>query len=105
MSDNFITGGWTMVGSAVVAKESEAEGVHYKTIRSDDYTMLQNVTTGKFLLSTNGLNSLYNDRNFNFTEVRMECIKPYHGRRLHLKTNGSEVRQRLHSPLSQRICS
>ena len=80
-----------MVGNAVVHKESEAKEVDYHTIVRDDYSQLQKVTSGRFLLSTKGLNSLYDVTPF--TEVRYSCNKVYHGRRLHLKTVGDDVVQ------------
>ena len=78
-----------MVGNAVVNKKSEAKEVEYTRIEHEDYKRLQEVTTGRFLLSTNGLNSLFETGIF--TEIRFDCYKPYHRRRLHLKTKGSFV--------------
>ena len=78
-----------MVGSAIVKQDYDAEDFDYRKIQSNDYTQLNKVTTGKYLLSTKGLNSLYDENPF--TEVRFDCKKPYHKRRLHLKTNTTDV--------------
>ena len=78
-----------MVGRAVVDKEEDANLFDYKSIRQDDFTTLHQVTKGRYLLSVRGLGSLY-DRSA-FSEIRFDCKKASHGRRLHLKTKGSEI--------------
>ena len=78
-----------MVGRAVVDKEEDAYLLDYKSIRQDDFTTLHQVTTGRYLLSVKGLGALYDKSAF--SEIRFDCKKRSHGRRLHLKTKGSEI--------------
>ena len=78
-----------MVGRAVVDKEEDANLFDYKSIRQDDFTTLHQVTTGRYLLSVKGLGALYDKSAF--SEIRFDCKKRSHGRRLHLKTKGSEI--------------
>ena len=73
-----------MFGHATVEKESEAEEVYYTKIQSDDYSRLSNVVGGRYLLSTNGINQL--STAYNFTQIRIRCSKPYHGRTLDIVT-------------------
>ena len=79
------------VGNAVVEKESEAGEVDFYGIRSDDYTELSKVSGGRFLLARGALNKFYHAKLF--TEIRFDCRKPYHGRRVNIKTVGDDVIQ------------
>ena len=77
-----------MVGNAVVKREEEAIEVGWEKIRSDEYSELAKVTSGQYLLSTKGLNTLYDLQPF--TEIRFDCHKLSHGLRVHLKTTTNE---------------
>ena len=72
-----------MFGHATVKSESEAEEVDYETIKSDNFTQLSNVVGGRYLLSMDGLNQL--SKVYDFTQIRIRCTKPYHGRTLDIK--------------------
>ena len=78
-----------MVGRAVVEREVDAKLVDWKTIRQDEYSSVHQVTTGRYLLSVIGIQSLYDKSPF--SEIRFDCEKPSHGRRLNIKTNGREI--------------
>jgi len=83
-------GGWTMIGHAVVKREWEAREFHgYEKIQSDEYSELAKATSGRYVLSTEGLNSLYDLQPF--TQIRFYCHKPYHGRTLDIKTTSKEL--------------
>ena len=73
-----------MIGHATVKKESEADEVDYEKIQSDDFTKLSKVVGGRYLLSINGLNQL--STVYNFSQIRIRCSKPYHGRTVDIKT-------------------
>ena len=73
-----------MVGHATVEKESEAVEVDYRNIQSDDITKLSKVVGGRYLLSIDGLNQL--STVYNFSQVRISCSKPYHGRTFDIMT-------------------
>ena len=78
-----------MVGNAMIRENKEAKGFDVEAISHDDYAYLGKVVSGRFLLSTKGLQSLFKSQPFR--EIRFYCHKDYHNRRLHLKTNGTEV--------------
>ena len=80
-----------MVGNAVVKTNEEAKKFDFTAIQSDDYNRLANVKSGRFLLSTHGLNSLYNLSTFK--EIRLSCFKTYHSRRVNIITVGDSVVQ------------
>jgi len=82
-------GGWTMVGHAVVEKESESKEVEYRKILSDDLTKLGEVTQKRFLLGAYGLYSLYNFTSFE--QIRFFCHKPWHGRTVHIRTKNNTI--------------
>ena len=85
----FLLGGWIMVGNAVVNREEEAKEVDMYKIGSSDCTQLAKVKSGRFLLSTRGLSALYDKYDHYglwFSEIRFDCRKSYHKRRVHLKT-------------------
>ena len=78
-----------MIGSAVVTKNSHADHFTYDRIRSDDYTLLKRVITGKYVLSMNGINRLYDAAPFH--EIRFDCRKKHHKRRVNLRTMGEHA--------------
>ena len=78
-----------MVGNAIVKRDEEAKEVEWHKISKDDYTQVGKVVNGRHLLSRTGLRSLF--KLHPFTEIRFYCHKKYHGRKLHLKTVGSDV--------------
>jgi len=79
-------GGWLMFGHATIETEDERHDVDYRRIQSSDITQLSNVTAGRFLLSTQGLNKL-----FPFQELRIKCSKAYHGRTVDIKTAKNKI--------------
>ncbi|XP_057309867.1 uncharacterized protein LOC130647878 [Hydractinia symbiolongicarpus] len=85
-------GGWTEFGN-VVQKGSIPDQNLTNVINSDNISLLNDVSTGRFLLTVSGLGAL---RKFiNFTQLRFYCHKPWHNRTIHIATtndfNGKKV--------------
>lgn len=85
-------GGWTKFGN-VVQSGSIPDIELTAQINSDNISLLNDVSTGRFLLTVSGLGEL---RKFiNFTQFRFYCHKPGHNRTIHIATtndiNGKKV--------------
>ena len=75
------------MGRAVVKTDASATEVHYQKLLSDDISKLHQVETN-FLLGTKGLNTLR--KYISFSQLRFQCHKPYHGRKLDIYTRDNQ---------------
>ena len=94
-----------MITNTSVLSADDIQNKWLDPIRNNNLYSLEGVKSGAYALSEGVLQDLYN-KNY-FSEVRMECYKPYHGRRVHLAFFSTLSVSRLINPvqlLRQNIC-
>ena len=63
-----------MVGSDIVEKDSDAAAADYRKLLSDNAYEISRVSSGRFLLSPKGMETL--KKFTNFQQIRFRCSKP-----------------------------
>ena len=86
---NICLGGWLLIGNANVRTESDAPNYTQSKILSKSIASLQNVTSGRVLLSETDVHSLRSI--MNFSQIRVYCHKPSVGRTFHIMTRANST--------------
>eukprot|EP00111_Clytia_hemisphaerica_P022968 TCONS_00067604-protein len=82
-------GGWLAVGNVTLTSANQVAGMLTSINTGYRISKLNQIQNGKFMLSNSDIRSLFKNRGY--TEVRVKCFKPYHGRTLHVKFSGNVV--------------
>ncbi|XP_066911683.1 uncharacterized protein [Clytia hemisphaerica] len=87
MEDEHGGGGWMMIANVTVENEEDRFNKFIEKVRNDDLNALKNVTYGGFALSEPTVRTIRNT----FTEIRMKCHKPSHGRTIDVVFNNTQI--------------
>uniref|UniRef100_A0A7M5V0Y4 Uncharacterized protein n=2 Tax=Clytia hemisphaerica TaxID=252671 RepID=A0A7M5V0Y4_9CNID len=82
-------GGWLAVGNVRLTSANQVAGMLTSINTGYQISKLNQIQNGKFMLSNSDIGTLF--KNGGYTEVRVKCFKPYHGRTLHVKFSGNVV--------------
>eukprot|EP00111_Clytia_hemisphaerica_P019709 TCONS_00058171-protein len=92
-------GGWLAIGKIVFDDVSLQSYLGNEVInKPGKISQLQNVQSGQFLLETTALSTL--QQYIGFTEFRIKCFKPGHGRTLSVVLSGIQIMSYLLDPLN-----